>query len=104
MARQKPDGSFSSDRPTRPNRWSDFTPASGVSGAFTWGDFNADDILELVRCVTVTDDAISFATNRPKTGGSITILSGGPPVKLYVSDAESWQRVFREIIKRYTDG
>lgn len=101
MGRQAKDGSFPSDKPGGSTRWADWgTPASGNS-AFTWRNYDAVDMLELVGCVTDEGDAISFARNRPRTGGSITILAGGAPIKLYVANDEEWNAVYREIVTRY---
>jgi len=103
MARQTKDGSFPGDKSARSARWADFGSVGGGNSTFTWSDYDPADLARLVGLVTSGGDAISFAVNRPRTGGSITILAGGPPVKLYVSDEASWFTAFEEITGRYAD-
>jgi hypothetical protein len=103
MARQAKDGSVPSDKAERSVRWADYGVSVGGDSAFTWGQYDPADLVELIRRVTKQGDAISFAVNRPRTGGSITILAGGPPVKLYVNDDRSWNEAYHEIVSRYPD-
>lgn len=97
--RQRPDGSFAKDAAKKePSRYASITPET-APGSFTWADVDSELLRNAVCVVTDCGDALSFAVNRNRTGGSVTVLSGGERPRFYAQDTDSAEAVLRAIIK-----
>ena len=97
--RQANDGSFPKDASKKePSRYATINTAPG-EGLFSWADVDSELLRNTVTCVTDGGDAISFAVNRNRTSGSITVLSGSERPRFYVQDVDAAERTLREIIK-----
>ena len=102
MPRQAKDGSFPSDN--RPSKWDGYDPAQhmGAANSFSWGDTDADLLMRAIWKATENGDAISFATNRNNSAGSITILSGPNRPRIPAFDVQAANELLVEIIRRYS--
>lgn len=97
--RQAPDGSFPDSASSVAGRYAHIGRPVDNGGQFSWADVDATLLAYAIRVVTDNGDAISFAVNRNRTGGSITILAGVDRVKAYCTDKISAQALLTQIIQ-----
>lgn len=83
MARQNPDGSHPTDR--KPSNYGDLfsVPQAEINGGWKWTEIDCSLFGQAIDAVNRKGDAISFATNRGRTAGSITLLVGGDRPKMW---------------------
>lgn len=69
------------------------TVESDPAESFQWGDVSGDVLARTIDAVTERGHAISFAVNRPRTAGCITILAGEARPKYYPQDVAEAERI-----------
>lgn len=102
MPYQGPDGSMHRSRAARtPTKKPYPEPTQElVQGSFDWGDVDGRLLAGALGCVTARGDAMSYAANRSRTQGSITILSGADRPRYTfasVQAAEEWLQAVMDI-------
>ena len=77
MPRQDKDGAVPQDRKPRAYGSLFDEPAENTNGGWLWTQVDSKLIAQAIDAVNRKGDAISFATNRSRTAGSVTLLVGG---------------------------
>jgi hypothetical protein len=100
MARQDKDGAVPGDRK---HVWTekDGDAQGNEDGTFCWDLCDAQAMRHLVSVAGDNGDAVSFATNRQKTGGSITILCGPYKPRWYCGDSVTANELLTRLTARY---
>lgn len=96
--RQKPDGSFSDAKAVAAGRYAHIGGPVDNGGEFSWADVDSALLSHAVTVVTNNGDAISFAVNRNRTAGSVTILAGPERFKEYCATKVEAQALLTRII------
>lgn len=97
--RQQKDGSFPSEKPRSASPYSQLQQLPGVGAEFAWQDVDPELIRYAITVVTDRGDAISFAVNRNRTAGSITILAGAERPRFYVNTVVEANALLTQIIQ-----
>lgn len=74
---------------------------NNLIGEFSWSDTNLSLFRKCVRVVNDAGNTISFAVNRAKSGGSVTILAGVISPKLQVDGLDEANAALRKILIAY---
>lgn len=86
MPRQDKDGAVAGDkRRFRVDMNLFDRPNDGERGAWTWGQLRPGLLTSCMDVINLHGDAISFATNKAHTAGSITLLTGGDRPRKWVN-------------------
>ena len=97
--RQAPDGSFPGDGKKSGSPYSQLTTFLDKDTEFSWGDVDGELIRLTLEVVTRRGDAISFAVNRNRTAGSVTILSGADRPRWYAETVTEANALLTQIIQ-----
>jgi len=97
--RQKPDGSFDGPAADAKARYGGIGKVIDNGGEFSWADVDSALLSYAISVVTNHGDAISFAVNRSRSAGSITILAGPDRFKYYPETKIEAQALLTQIIQ-----
>lgn len=100
MAREDKDGAVPRDKRRVWSEDDGDTQGDG-NGSFDWDACDAHAMRHLISVANKRDDAVSFATNRNNTGGSITILCGPARPRWYCNDSLSANALVKRLTARY---
>jgi len=96
--RQKPDGSFADTKSEAQSRYGGVAGKIDNGGEFSWADVDAALLRYAVASVSDHGDAISFAVNRNRSAGSITILAGSERFKYYADNVVEAQAILTQLV------
>jgi len=97
--RQQKDGSFASDKPKSGSPYSELSAFLIPDTEFSWGSVDGELIRYAIEAVTRRGDAISFAVNRTRTAGSVTILAGAERPRWYVQNVTEASALLTQLIQ-----
>lgn len=76
-------------------------PQPAQAGYWDWAQVEHGLVVELIAIATAAGDAVSFATNRANTAGSITILHGGERPRYYANSYNDAEQIISGIVLAY---
>lgn len=97
---QDKDGNWVSSKSRAKASKSPYPPTTvpAVEGTFDWKDVDGKLLAGAVGGITTRGDAVSYALNRSRTQGSITILSGSERPRYTFSTVEQAEEWLRAIV------
>jgi hypothetical protein len=102
MPRQSNHGETRGEKHIKPS-WQELFPAPHTEGpgAWRWTNLRPGLMAEAADAANMNGDAISFATNRAQTAGSITLLTGGDRPKKWVNTYDEAEQLLDSLIEMY---
>lgn len=102
MPRQDKDGAVPGDKRTSNSFAALFGgPVTQGIGSWHWSALRTGLLAEAVDAANAHGDALSFATNRANTAGSITLLTGGDRPRRWVNSYDEAEDFLDALVAEY---